>query len=56
MTLRSQRIIATVVLVAYLGFAVWTFFLSKNAAYALYVFVPVSALLWIVLRALRGKT
>lgn len=50
-----RRIIVGVLLVAYLVFAVWAFYYSRRAEMALYVFIPVSVLIWIVMRALRNR-
>ncbi len=50
---KRRRIIVGVLLVAYLGFGVWAFYFSRDAGMALYIFIPVSALIWIAMRALR---
>lgn len=42
-----------VVLIAYLGFMVWTFFFSGNVLEAQLWFVPISILLWLILRMFR---
>lgn len=55
MTPTSRRIVVACILIAYLGFAVWAFYFSHDVKMALYIFIPISALIWIVMRALRGK-
>lgn len=52
---KRQRLIAGFVLVAYLGFAAWTFIFNDNVLRALNWFVPISLLMWFVLRKLRGN-
>jgi len=53
---KRRRIIVGVILSVYLGFAVWAFYFSHSAETALYIFIPVSALIWILMRAFRVKS
>ncbi len=52
---KKRRFMVAALLAAYLAFAVWAFYFSHSAEIALYMFLPLSALIWIVMRAFRGK-
>ncbi|MBI5467257.1 MAG: hypothetical protein HY975_03555 [Candidatus Kerfeldbacteria bacterium] len=51
---KRQRLVAGVVLLGYLGFAIWTFVFNDDVLRALNWFVPISLLMWFVLRKFRG--
>lgn len=51
----AQRIVLGAVLLGYLAFAGWAFFWNHDVGRALTWFLPISLLLWLVLRAVRRR-
>ncbi len=51
----GRRVAASVLLIGYLAFAAWTFFLNDNVLEAQLWFVPISLIVWIVLRIIRPR-